>query len=230
MPIAEIDHSLHNISTVAGRYVLGPQARRPGVNIFACRLRTISPTEFVVSAPVIGALGETVSASFAPFGNLGGRISRHVADGFAVALDRDAAGQGELAGRIDAFRHKPWLGLADKRAEKRLMPAEPRSVIILEGGEVLPCLVVDYSASGAAISADVHPVIGAPVTVGHVPARVVRLFDVGFAVHFDTLQPADEIEDLLEAPTEWRKAVAVLTPMRIDTSEPGDSDDGYGYD
>ena len=82
----------------------------------------------------------------------------------------------------------------------------------------------------AAISADYEPVRGEPLAVGKILARVVRKLDVGFAVHFDTLQPADEIEDLLEAPTEWRKAVAVLTPMRIDTSEPGDSDDGYGYD
>lgn len=230
MPAAEIDHSLHNISTVAGRYVLGQQARRPGINIFACRLRTISPTEFVASAPVIGEIGEQVSAGFAPFGALRGRISRHVADGFAVTIESDSAQQNALAERIEAFRHKPWHGVADKRAEKRFMPAEPRSVIILEGGDMLPCLIVDYSASGAAISADTHPVIGAPVTIGHVPARVVRLFDVGFAVRFDTLQPADEIEDLLEAPQEWRKAVAVLKPVHIDTTEPGDAGEGYGYD
>ena len=56
MPATDIDHSLHNISTVAGRYVLGQQAMRPGVNIFACRLRSISPTGFAVAAPVIGQL------------------------------------------------------------------------------------------------------------------------------------------------------------------------------
>ncbi|KRA42568.1 PilZ domain-containing protein [Devosia sp. Root635] len=227
MSATEIDHSLHNISTVAGRYVLGQQARRPGVNIFACRLRTISPTGFVVSAPVIGAIGEQVSASFAPFGNLHGRIGRHVADGFAVELD---GAEPDLADRIETFRHKPWHGLADKRAEKRFMPAEPRSVIILEGGDVLPCLIVDYSASGAAISADTTPIPGAPVTIGHVPGRVVRLFDVGFAVHFDARQPPDEIEGLLEAPLEWRRAVTVLQPRHIDTSEPGDTAEGYGYD
>ena len=227
MPATEIDHSLHNISTVAGRYVLGQQTLRPGVNIFACRLRTISPTGFVVSAPVIGAVGERVSATFAPFGPLQGHISRHVADGFAVTLD---AAEPDLIDRIEAFRHKPWHGLADKRAEKRFMPAEPRSVLILDGGDVLPCLIVDYSASGAAISADISPAVGAVVTVGHVPGRVVRLFDVGFAVHFDARQPDDEIEGLLEAPLEWRRAVTVLQPPHIDTSEPGDPTEGYGYD
>lgn len=227
MPATDIDHSLHNISTVAGRYVLGRQAMRPGVNIFACRLRSISPTGFAVAAPVIGATGEAVSASFAPFGALHGRIVRHLADGFVVTLDSI---EPALADRIEAFRHKPWHGLADKRAEKRFMPAQPRSVIILDGGEVLPCLIVDYSASGAAISADASPAIGSVVTIGHVPGRVVRQFDVGFAVRFDERQPDDEIESLLEAPLEWRRAVAVLQPHAIDTSEPGDTTEGYGYD
>lgn len=227
MTATDIDHSLQNISTVAGRYVLGQQAMRPGVNVFACRLRSISPTGFAVAAPVIGAIGEAVSASFAPFGALHGRISRHLADGFAITLD---SAQPDLADRIESFRHKPWHGLADKRAEKRFMPAEPRSVIILDGGEVLPCLVVDYSASGAAISADTSPAIGAVVTIGHVPGRVVRQFDVGFAVRFDERQRDDEIEALLEAPLEWRRAVAVLQPRHIDTSEPGDAIEGYGYD
>jgi len=215
------------ISSVAGRYVLGNHPRRPGVNVFACRLRSISPTGFVASAPVIGAVGESVWATFAPFGTLRGHITRHVADGFAVAFDgADEA----LATRIDAFRHKTWHGLSDKRADKRFMPAEPRSVIILDDGSVLPCLIVDYSASGAAVSADTHPAIDALVTVGHVPARVVRHFDVGFAVRFETMQPADEIEELLEAPQEWRQAVAVLPPLHIDTSEPGENAEGFGYD
>lgn len=227
MSAAELDHGLQNISTVAGRYVLGQQARRPGVNIFACRLRTISSSGFVVAATVIGAVGDTVSASFGPFGTLSGRISRHVADGFAMELDGAAQNLNE---RINAFRHRPWHGVSDKRSEKRFMPAEPRSVIILDDGDVLPCLVVDYSASGAAVSADIHPAVGTAVTIGHVPGHVVRLFDVGFAVHFDALQPADEIEGLLEAPQEWRRAVDVLPAVRIDTSEPGDTSEGYGYD
>ena len=222
MPAVEIDHSLHNISTVAGRYVLGQQARRPGINIFACRLRTISPAEFVASAPVIGEIGEQVSASFAPFGTLRGRISRHVTDGFAVTIESDNAQQSTLAERIEAFRHKPWHGVADKRAEKRFMPAEPRSVIILEGGDMLPCLIVDYSASGAAVSADLEPTMGQKLTIGQVAGSVVRLFDVGFAVHFDSLQRGDDIEELLAAPAEWRDAVAVLKANRIDTDEPGE--------
>lgn len=230
MPAAEMDLGIDNISAVAGRYVLGHQARRPGVNILACRLRAISPTGFTAAAPVIGAVGEEVSASFAPFGTLHGHILRHVADGFAVELDGGADVADALADRIEAFRHRTWHGMADRRAAKRFMPAEPRSVLILEHGTVLPCLIVDYSASSAAVSADIHPPVGASVTVGQVPARVVRQFDVGFAVHFE-VPPAEELEAMLETPPEWRNAVAVVPPQHIDTSEPDDTPaEGYGYD
>lgn len=232
MLAAEFDHSLHNISTVAGRYVLRGEAHRPGVNILACRLRAISPSSFVASAPAVGPIGEVVSASFAPFGRLRGRISRHVADGFAVELESVGSDRDALADRIEAFRHRPWRhGMADRRAAKRYMPAEPRSMLIIEPGIALPCLVVDYSASGAVISAKTHPEVGASVTVGHMSAHVVRLFDAGFAVRFDHTQPDDDIEAMLETPRGWRDAMAVITPMRIDTSESGDPQtDGYGYD
>lgn len=208
--------SLH-IGAVTGRYALGDTARRLGVNVFACRLRSISRGGYVASAPVVGSVGDPITATFAPFGTLQGHIARHVYDGFAVSLD---AGQGpELAARIDAFRGRVWSGVADRRAEKRFMPGEPRSVIRDSGGGLVPCLVVDYSVSGAAVSTETTPALDTPLTVGQVSGRVVRLFDVGFAVRFDEVQDADEVEHLLEAPQEWRDAVAVLRPMRIDTGE-----------
>jgi hypothetical protein len=232
MPAAAIDHGIDNISSVAGRYVLGARAHRPGVNILACRLRAISPNEFAATAPAVGPVGEAVSASFGPFGALRGHISRHLADGFVVELDRMGEGQNALAKRIEAFRNRPWRhGMADRRAAKRYMPAEPRSMLIVEPGIAMPCLVVDYSATGAVVSANTHPEVGAPVTVGHMLAHVVRLFDAGFAVRFDHTQPDDDIEAMLETPRGWREAMAVVTPMRIDTHEPGDpTADGYGYD
>ena len=210
--------SLH-IGSITGRYVLGEKTRRLGVNVFACRLRSISSGSFVVSAPVVGDVGDTVTASFAPFGTLQGRISRHVYDGFAVTLQMAADERAALVARIDAFRSRVWSGTADRRAEKRFMPGEPRSVIVDAAGAVLPCLIVDYSASGAAVSADMTPALGNPLTIGQVHGHVVRLFDVGFAVRFDAVQDSEEIEHLLEAPEEWREAVAVLHPPRIDTSE-----------
>ncbi|HTM79388.1 MAG TPA: PilZ domain-containing protein [Devosia sp.] len=212
-----------------GHYVLGHQRRRPGVNVFACRARSISPTTLVVAAPVIGEVGDWVTASFGPFGTLHGRIGRYVTDGFAVDIEAPATERAALAAIIDRLQHRMWSGEADKRGEPRFLPGEPRSVIVLADGTVMPCLVVDYSASGAAVSADVNPPIGAPVTIGEVAGRVVRQFEVGFAVAFDALQDAEAIEQLLEAPEEWHEAVSVLKAAPVDTADPSDDPDPTGY-
>lgn len=207
---------LHYISNVAGRYTLGDRPQIPGVNILACRLRAISERSLIAAAPVMGSLGDAITLRFAPFGTLRGHIARHVTDGFLVALDQTAEAQAALAGRIGQFQHRLWSGMTDKRAEKRFMPAEPRSVLIRDNREMLPCLVVDYSACGAAVSAQVQPELGERVMVGQVEADVVRLFDVGFAVHFAAPQAVEDIESLLEAPREWQLAVAVLPPQSPD--------------
>jgi hypothetical protein len=231
MPSAAIDHSIHDIDTVTGRYVLGEQAPQPGGNMLACRLRTISPTEFVATAPAVGAIGQVVSASFGPFGALQGRISRHVPDGFAVELDGARAVQAELARRIEAFSQARRASMADRRGVRRFMPAEPRSMLLLESGAALSCLIVEYSQAGAMISADTRPPVGSSVTVGHMRAQVVRHFDVGFAVRFDNPHRDDDIETLLETPRAWRKTMAAPSGSPVDTSEPGEpSHDGYGYD
>ena len=220
---------LHYISSVAGRYTLGDRPQIPGINILACRLRAISETSLIATAPVLGKVGEPISLRFAPFGTLRGHISRHVADGFVVALDSSDDESLALGDRIGQYQHRLWTGMADKRAQKRFMPAEPRSVLIRETQEMLPCLVVDYSACGAAVSAQVQPELGERVMVGQVEADVVRLFDVGFAVHFAEPQSIEEIESLLESPQEWRLAVAVLPPRVADSDEAIEFADLIGF-
>lgn len=214
------------ISTVAGRYAIGDQPMHPGLNMFACRLRAISAAEFVVTAPVIPTIGERVRASFGPFGSLSGKIARHLDDGFAVAIAHAGDGRAELVARIASFRERPWTGTRERRMDHRFMPGEPRSVIGRPDGWAQPCLIVDYSASGAAVSAAFQPAVGEVVTIGQVTAEVVRLFDVGFAVRFFERQDPEEIESLLEAPEEWRSAARRAVPAR----DPVDPAEVYGAD
>jgi hypothetical protein len=217
------------VGSVTGRYALGRQVCLIGTNVFACRLRSISTQSYTVAAPVIGKIGNRITAGFGPFGILHGRVARHAMDGFAVDIEVSAVEAAELAGKIGAFRDRLWTGLLDKRAEKRFMPGDPRSTITLPDGTFLPCLIVDYSAAGVAVSAQITPNVGDAVTIGQVAGSVVRLFDVGFAVHFDAVQNADQIEDMLGAPEEWRDAIAVLRTNRINTSDPRDVFDLVGY-
>ncbi len=220
--------SLRGVSTVAGRYVIGEEAMHPGINLFACRLRALSTESYTVTAPVIPQPGETVSASFGPFGRLRGKVERTTSDGFSVRIDATPEQRARIERAIIAFRERIWTGVRERRADHRFMPGNPRSVISRPDCWSQPCLIVDYSSSGAAISAAFQPQVGEVVGIGQVTSEVVRIFDVGFAVRFFERQDIDELESLLEAPEEWTKA------MRRVPAPPGEDDEislhAYGAD
>jgi hypothetical protein len=183
--------------------------RTGGVQIFACRLQSISTTQIVASAPVLGCLAEGITVNFEPFGTLRGQVVRHVDGGFGMEIDADPEDREKLASKIDWYKKRTFAGLTDKRKHRRFMPREPRSALILANGHVLPCLIIDMSASGAAVSADVDPPIGEPLAIGRVVARVVRRLEVGFAVRFLSELELEMMEEMLRAPDEWERAIAV---------------------
>ena len=195
------------IGPVMGRYTLESRVRPSGVQIFAVRLQSISPAMLVASAPVPGRIGETVTAHFVPFGNVKGRVARHIDGGFVIDIEGDHERRRKLAARIEWYKKRVFAGVTDKREHKRFMPREPKSAVVLSDGSVLPCLVIDLSSSGAAVSVDYRPEIGEPLAVGKAVSRVVRRLEVGFAVQF--LYPIDreEVEETVRAPEEWDRAM-----------------------
>lgn len=198
------------IGPVMGRYTLESRVRPSGVQIFAVRLQSISPAMFVGSAPVPGEIGESITAHFVPFGNVRGRVARHVDGGFVVDIDNDGDRRRKLAARIEWYKKRVYSGVTDKREHKRFMPREPKSALVLHDGSVLPCLVIDLSSSGAAISADHSPQIGEALAVGKTVCRVVRRLEVGFAVQFVTPIDRDEVEEHIRAPDEWDRAMRIV--------------------
>ena len=76
------------------------------------------------------------------------------------------------------------------------MPPNPHSTLTLADGTVHPCLIIDASASGVAVSAPVQPPIGMPLAVGACIGRVVRLLPNGIAIKFVELQNSRALERL----------------------------------
>ncbi|CAN7460704.1 hypothetical protein ASC89_16710 [Devosia sp. Root413D1] len=186
------------IGALMGRYLLASRKNRSHrVQVFACRLQSISPQLMVASAPVLGAPGEELSANFEPFGTVRGRVDRLIDGGFSMAIETSAEERDLLIKRIGWYKKRVFHGVADKRAHRRVMPRDPRSTILFADGSRLPCLIIDMSRSGAALSADVQPDLGTPLAVGRVVARVVRWLDVGFAVQFLVEQEPESLEDRL---------------------------------
>ena len=180
---------------LGGRYSLAnrhdPHGNR---RQFACRTTRVSPYQIMISVPVIGAIGERVISYFGEFGKLDGWVSEHVEGGFLIDLAVPREKRQQLAGKISWLEKQRKETVHDARGEGRVIPENPHSTLIFADGSMLGCFVIDMSATGAAVSADIQPEIGSPLAVGRSVGRVIRHFREGFAVKF--IQPVDR--DYLE--------------------------------
>jgi hypothetical protein len=185
-------------ASILGRYSLaGRRNSRGERREFACRTVDISCYELALLVPVPGPVGERVIAHFHELGKLEGQIIRLTDDGFVMSLVLTADQRERLTSKILWLEMRKHLNVPDGRRHKRIVPKKPLSSVMLADASVYDCFVIDMSASGAAVSADVSLKIGDVLAVGKVIGRVVRLFPQGFAVRFVTLQDPDALEHLL---------------------------------
>ena len=144
---------------VGGRYSLAnwydPQGNR---REFACRTSRVSPFRMMVSVPVVGKVGDRVTSYFGDFGKLDGLISDTVAGSFLLELAITKDKREQLASKLtwlEKQRKDPTI--RDGRTQSRIIPANPHSSLVLADGTTLGCFVVDYSASGVAVSRGNRP-------------------------------------------------------------------------
>ena len=183
------------IVSLPGRYVFPNRPAAHGKQReFACRLVNISMHAVTLIAPVYPAKGELVITYCDEFGNLQGSSIRLHNGGFVMSIAATNEERAKLAAKIDWYEKNKNHDISDNRKHKRMVPKDPRSILICPDGRKLRCFVIDMSVSGVAVSADVKPEIGTPLAVGKVVGRVVRHRADGFAVQF--IEPQDP--DLLE--------------------------------
>jgi hypothetical protein len=172
-----------------GRYML--QDRRE----FPCQVANMSPGGMAVIAPVIGREGERVIAYVDHVGRLEGVIARRFENGFAMTIAATPRKRDKLAAQLTWLANRHILGLPEDRRHGRITPHNPAARLILPNGVNIACRVIDISQSGAAIKTDQRPEIGAPVTIGKTPGRVVRHLEEGIAIEFIRLQHPDFLEE-----------------------------------
>ena len=135
-------------------------------------------------APVTGALGDRVVVSCDEFGKLQGAITRLLAHGFVIELIATDDERRDLATKIEVYENIKNHDFDNRRRDKRIIPKDPRSIIIFADNSRVDCLVIDISTSGVAVEADIKPDIGTPLAIGTLVGRVVRHLPKGFAVRF----------------------------------------------
>jgi hypothetical protein len=152
----------------------------------------------LVAAPVLGPPGERVITYFGEFGKLEGWITDIVEGGFLIDIVTTKKERDKLTRKL------AWLekrqkdpSVFDIREMKRLIPENPHSTLILADGSTHSCFVIDMSPSGVAVSADIELEIGTRLAVGCSVGHIVRRFNEGFAVQFDTLQDPSQLEQMV---------------------------------
>jgi len=179
---------------VMGKYVLpnwyDPQGR---LRTFACRTTRVSPFRMMVDVPVVGKIGDRLSAYFRDFGKFEASISDTQTGAFLIELEMTRPMREKFANKLTWLEKKlKEPGLADLRKDARIVPVSPHSTLTLADGSIHACFVIDMSPSGVAVSAQLQPLIGTPLAVGACVGRVVRLLPDGFAVKF--LEPVHRNE------------------------------------
>ncbi len=186
------------IVNVPGRYTLASKRDAQGERrAFACKVLNMSPRGMALIGPVAGPVGDRVLATVDHFGNFEGAIVRHLKRGFVMSLKATDEQRAKLSSKLIWFDQYRNHDVADSRVHGRVVPKNPCSTLVLADGRTLTCLVIDMSVSGAAISADFVPPVGAVVAVGQVIGRVVRQFAEGFAVQFVAPEHPRTLEERL---------------------------------
>src|SRR5262249_50582795 len=160
-----------------------------------CGIANSSVTAMAFSGPVQGPVGEGVIFYSEQFGRLPGAISRVMTTGFVISIAANPQTREKLASKLDWLdKQKDAPELPDSRRHARVVPKNPMATILLADGSTVSCLVIDFSDSGVAVSADLYPQLGTPLAVGKMVGRVVRRFAEGFAIEFTEKTPLNEVE------------------------------------
>jgi hypothetical protein len=192
LPLAEERRRHQRVKVnLLGRYMLADYRE------FPCQVIDMSPGGMAVVAPVAGVPGERVIAYVDHLGRLEGKIARVLDNGFAMSISATSRKRDKLAAQLTWLANRQILNLPEDRRHGRFTPRNTAARLILQNGTNVACRVIDLSASGAAIAIapDLLPPVGAAVTIGKTPGRVVRHIENGFAIEFQRLQHPDFIEE-----------------------------------
>jgi hypothetical protein len=172
-----------------GRYMLADRRE------FPCQVVDMSPGGMALIAPVNGKAGERVIAYIDHVGRLEGTIVRQFQNGFAMTIAATPRKRDKLASQLTWLANRHVLGLPEDRRHGRVVPRDPVTNLVLPDGKAITCRLIDMSLSGAGVTTEERPPIGALVTLGKTQGRVVRHLEHGFAVEFTRLQHPDLLEE-----------------------------------
>jgi len=166
---------------------------------FDCELLKISPDMIKLAVPVTGTVGNRIVVRFEDLGTFEGAVIQVLHRALVIKIVATLEDKARVAHKL------AWITDAERpetRRYPRMVPTQPESTVAMPGNIVIPCEIIDYSLTGAALYADIRPAIGSVVKVGKVLGHVVRHFGGGFAVHFAAVQDVRTVEAAILNPAQ----------------------------
>lgn len=186
------------IVNIAGRFSLSDRRDTRGERrVFACRAVNLSPRAIALATTISVKRGDRVIAHIEQLGKFEGLVIRELERGFVMSINAGVGEQERLADKIEWLEKHKNHDVSDRRDDERIVPKDPYSQMILPDGRREACLVLDFSISGAAVSAQTVPAVGTVLAIGLVIGRVVRHFEGGFGVQFIQRQDASIVEAMV---------------------------------
>ena len=173
-------------AVLLGRYMLSDRHEYP------CQSVDLSPGGVALIAPVTGEVGERVVCYLDHIGRLEGLIVRTTENGFAFSVAVPLSKREKIADQLTWLVNRHVLGMPEDRRHERITPRNPRTTVILPGGQERPARIQDVSQSGAAVITDLKVPVGSAITIGKTAGRVARVFANGISVEFSRIIPADQ--------------------------------------
>ena len=172
-----------------GRYMLEDKRE------FPCQTVDMSPGGVAMVAPVRGQIDERVVAYFEHIGRIEGRIVRHTDRGFALAFNLPFAKREKIANQLTWLVNRELLGMPEDRRHERIVPNLKHVILQIEGDHEHVVKLIDVSLSGAGIATTLTVPLGTRVILGNTPGEVVRTFDGGIAINFDTMIAIERFDE-----------------------------------
>jgi hypothetical protein len=162
---------------------------------FNCETIDISAGGIAFSSDNAGEFGEKIVAYVNQIGRVQGVIVRLFHGGFAISMKLPPLKREKFADQLTWLANRQVLGMPEDRRHERIAPRTPHTTLILPNGREIITRIIDFSTSGAALSAAIDLPFGTPVTVGQTRAHVVRTFAGGIAVEFLRPFPSEEFNE-----------------------------------
>lgn len=168
-----------------------------GVRAVKCKVESLSASAMAISAQLHGDVGEHLWIELDGFGLVRCEIDEVREGGFICfnLINEDA--RRRLGTWVSWLRRRGGRVAGDQREHIRARPLDARTTITLVSGETISAQLSDVSRSGAAVHGACPVEIGDAVSIGRVPAHVVRVSDTGFAVAFDLVLDAADADRMV---------------------------------